>query len=156
MFIIFTVYIILELFMIFDISIARVTLIGTWLLFFVSTLDVVFSMLIEIVMNRINPKQIISESALSCVSGLFTIIFIVVLIMGMEKLTGGFKLKFSIKFYAYLTLLSIVEGVTIAVYREMLNRWGIGGFTYFLGMLLILMLLLNIFMVVALAVSKDG
>ncbi len=156
MFWMFTIFIIIELLLLFKDNIIKLTLISVWMIFFVSMLDVTFSMFFKLIIHMAIDEIYFDKYIMTCVSGILTIIFLGILIYMIDKKTERYKFEFGLKYYVYMSIMSVVEGATVAVFQGLFNNWGGGVLTYLLGIIMCVMLILNICMVVFLAISKDG
>lgn len=156
LFLVFTLFVVFELFLLFKDKIIKKVLISLWLLFFVSMLDVMMSTIIEFIVYLVCGEMSIRDELLVMFSNIVNVILISTMIILVKKKTLGYNFSFSLKYYFYLTMLAIIEGITVGLLQDMVNDWGAGMKTYILSFVVVLMMLVNIGMVVFLAVSRDG
>ncbi len=147
----FWIYIFIEMFILVREKYITIVLSTFWLMFIVGMLDGMFIVVTEFVTYKMGLSDLIIESIAVC----FTTMFLMLLVWVIKQRVKNSVVNISKTYYIYFTILAVAEGIlTYVLERSFFNETGVKALV--LIFICTVVMLINLIIVMALAVSNDG
>lgn len=144
----FVLFVVVELLLLFDDSKLKIILVGIWLIFFISMIDEIFEMMLELLK--------FNENKVGLFGSLCTFLFLYTIIYSIRKGNNRLTSEISLKYYVILFVISLAEGITVGVLERFVDEYNDVAKVHIATFLSLIIMIVNVVVVILLSVSNDG
>ncbi len=145
---VFVIFIVVELLLLFDGGKQKIILAGIWLIFFISMIDEIFEMLLELLKIYANKVELFGS--------LCTFLFLYIVTNVIQRKSGRLTSEISLKYYIILLVISLSEGITVGALEKFVEEYNDSPKVYIATFMSLLIMIVNVVIVILLSVSNDG